>query len=462
MMSNFLYRLRANQIFILFASLLIIVPLFLLCYYVYPSADDFSYAVMYDEMSFFEKQKEIYMTWSSRYFATFILSISFLNFGTIYYYGLYSVLGIVLFYFSLSKFLKKSFHSESFNSNYLSLLLLCVFTLFVPSICDNFYWFPSLVTYFLPSSLLLFFFANSLSSYRTNTSYTTFVLFILLVIIGGCNELLIGCAFLWLLVLILCYYYENKAIHSTFLFLICVSVLLMSFIFFAPGNEVRSEVIKSIHTISLTEVFELTVYRMSVLYVKYLVWIFLIFLFVNAYFNIKCMLKIKINLFVIFAFFNVFMLFCIFITIHSLQNVYPIRVENLFYFLSFVFLFYFANAMASKYSLSKYKRLIIIPVFGFLIVIFAPFFIKNYSNNFHLIYSDIFSGKLANYKKEYLDRDAYLKSVSNENKKKVCKIPKFNDSPKSVAFEDIQMDSNHFINQSIAKYYGVHSIAVKE
>ena len=90
-MNKLLHFLTNKKSIIVLSTIFIIGPLLYLSFFVYPSADDFSYAVIHKELSFFNEQKEIYLTWSSRYFATAALSLTALNFGVIKYYGFYQL-----------------------------------------------------------------------------------------------------------------------------------------------------------------------------------------------------------------------------------------------------------------------------------------------------------------------------------------------------------------------------------
>lgn len=351
-MNKLLYSSKNNKNGIVLLTILVISPLLYLSFFVYPSADDFSYAVIHNEMSFFEKQKEVYFTWSSRYFATAALSLTALNFGSIHYYGVLSITSLLLFYFGLVYLLKRTVAVHYINDWLLSAFLLCIYVLFLPAICENFYWFPSVITYFVPSALMLFLLGNTLESYNYSTLKHTITSTMLIFIIGGSNELLIGGIFLWLGTLVCFYYYDYRKINYNYLWLLFITTLILSIIFFAPGNEVRSNLINTTRSVSFFELVKFSFYRLFIHYVKYAIWLFLLFVFVNTYFKIKVNFHKKINVFRLLLVANVFLLICIFITIYNLKVIHPYRVENLFYFISFTFL-YFNNIEAKSYLQQK-------------------------------------------------------------------------------------------------------------
>ncbi|KAA5532948.1 DUF6056 family protein [Paenimyroides baculatum] len=461
-MNKILQCLINKKSSIVLLIILVIGPLFYLSFFVYPSADDFSYAVMHKGMSFFEKQKEVYFTWSSRYFATAALSLTALNFGSIHYYGFLSVASLLLFYFGLVYLLKRTIVAQCINNWFLGALLFCAYVLFLPAICENFYWFPSVMTYFVPSALVLFLIANTLESYNYNTLKHNITATLLIFIIGGSNELLIGGIFLWLCTLVCFYYYDHRKINHNYVWLLFITTLLLGVIFFAPGNGVRSNVINSTRSISSFEVLKLSFYRLFIHYIKYAIWVFLLFVFVNTYFKIKVNFHKKITVFKLFLVANVFLFICIFITIYNLKVIHPFRVENLFYFISFTFLYFLSILIISKLELIFNRKMIILLIVSLTALFIFPSITSEFKNNLQIVYTDIFKGKAKGYRKQFLDRDAYLKKYALSKSKLPCKVFKIKNRPETLLFNDIQKDPNHFINKSIALYYGIDVIVLEE
>lgn len=461
-MNKLLHGLKTNKSAIVLLTILIIGPLLYLSFFVYPSADDFSYAVIHKEMSFFEKQKEVYLTWSSRYFATATLSLTALNFGSIHYYGFLSIASLLLFYFGLVYLLKHTIVLQNINNWFLGTLLLCVYVLFLPAICENFYWFPSVITYFVPSALMLFLLGNTLKIYNFRSLRYAVTSTILIFIIGGSNELLIGGIFLWLGTLVCFYYYDHRRINYNYVWLLFITTLILGVIFFAPGNEVRSNLINTTRSISFFEVLKLSFYRLFIHYVKYAIWVFLLFIFINAYFKIKVNFHKQITVLKLFLVSNLFLLICIFITIYNLKVIHPFRVENLFYFISFTFLYYLSILIISKLQLIFNRKMFVLLITSSIALFVFPFITNEFKNNLQIVYTDIFKGKAKEYKKQFLERDAYLKKYALSKSELPCKISKIKNRPVTLLFNDIQEDPNHFINKSIAMYYGIVVVVLEE
>ena len=167
------------KISLLLITLSILIPIVFLSFFNYPAADDFSYGVNPQGLGFIEKNIDRYFNWTSRYFATSVLISSPIVFGSTSYFWIYPLLFIALFYFSIFRLLK-SIGIDSFSNNLLTLSLMSVYTLVIPSLTENFYWLAGSVTYFLPSIALLVLIAstlNILNHKKTSTLYFYFYQF---------------------------------------------------------------------------------------------------------------------------------------------------------------------------------------------------------------------------------------------------------------------------------------------
>lgn len=91
-----------------------------------------------------------------------------------------------------------------------------------------------------------------------------------------------------------------------------------------------------------------------------------------------------------------------------------------------------------------------------------PFITDEFKNNLQIVYTDIFKGKAKEYKRQFIDRDTYLKKYALSKSDLPCKVSKIKNRPETLLFNDIQEDPNHFINKSIALYYGIDIIVLEE
>ena len=452
--------LNSRFVIILFI-IIVIAPLFYLSYFVYPSADDFSYAVMHNESSFFDKQKAFYFSWTSRYIATAALSVTFLNFGSVHYYGVLSAISIVLFYLSIVYVVGITTQAKV-NKWLLAALFMSIYVLFLPSICENFFWFPSVITYFVPSSLFLLFIGVTLKNIKSPSIKNIIIAVLLIFLIGGCNELLIGAILLWLFFLHYLEYIKYRKISYPYTILTFVTIAIALFVVLAPGNTVRTKVIESIRYLSFYDSLALSIKRFFIIYLKYFIWVFLIFIFVNSFFKVKMNLPKSVNALKGFLVMNFFVFTCIFISIYSLKMQYPVRVENLIYFVTLLFLYVFSILLLDISKLISRKNIYFCLCSGILALVFLPFLHKSFKNNIYVMYSDILKGKAVSYKQQFLARDTYLKNYAIKNgPNSTCKVLPIKNPPETLLFNDVQKDKNHFINQSIAKYYNLKAIVLK-
>ena len=100
--------MKKSVLILIILNFLILFPIIFLCFYNYPSADDFSYGVALKNNSFVDIQIQRYLDWTSRYIATGVLTVSPLAFNSINYFGIYSLVFIVLFFVGFLYFLKST------------------------------------------------------------------------------------------------------------------------------------------------------------------------------------------------------------------------------------------------------------------------------------------------------------------------------------------------------------------
>ncbi len=431
-------------------SFLVIAPVFFLSYFNFPSADDFSYGVNPGNLSFFEIQIERYLNWTSRYFATLILILSPIAFGSVKFYGIYTIIFLILFFFSIRKILKSLYVKSNYSINLLSMVIVSIFTLIVPSLCENYYWLPGSSTYFLPSIIFLFTLSVCIDIYNGKQTKGVYFLPLYVFIIGGTSEIIVGYTAMMLALFNFLYYLKFKKISNTLFLsfvLICIATL---FIIFAPGNLVRNEI--SVSNLSLTDEITMILKKIVVINLRYLLYSFVFFLAVNKLFNIKLRILPQIKIIYIVAVLNGVLFLGAFVAIHSLGFLYPPRVENLLVFIGCIGTFLISYKVHEKIQISpKYLLAFSLPV---IIIYFSiPVSPFDERNNIKLMYSDIFSGKTIKFKEELEERGKLIKNCKGH-----CEVPVLKYHPRSFYFKDMTSDPENYINHAEAMFYGLESI----
>lgn len=444
--------MRSKIYILILLNILIIGPILFLSFYNYPSADDFSYGAALKSKDFFEVQIERYLNWTSRYFATAVLSLSPITFGTIKYFGLYTVLFLVL-NFCAFYYLFRSLKLNLIKNILLSLSLMSIYTTLLTSLSENYFWLAGSVTYYVPSIFILFFIGSIINILNKNLVLDKFILLVSIFIIGGCVEIYLGYALIILFLFIVGSKLLNNKLNSFLVLSFLILLSLVLFVVLSPGNHARSEVSHS--NLSNLDLIVMSLRKVCVINIRYTLFAFvLIFtLFKILDLHIK---TLKLNVFYLVSMMLLFQFIGSFVAIYSLKYYYPPRVENILVFTTIIFLVFIINNLTSFIRIKMAYVYILAVLFTVILVIIPKNEFQNL-NNVVLIYDDILKNRVVNYKSQILERDLYLKSCKGD-----CTVKPLSEVPRSLLFKDLSEDSNNYINKAMSVYYGVNSISLKQ
>lgn len=452
--------MKLNKLTVLFIiNLIVILPLFYLSFYTYPSSDDFSYGMeSYKGFEgFIQTQVDFYNRWSSRYMATAFLITSPLSFGTDQYFGIYPIFYIILFYFANLRVLKDAGVENNRIRFLLNLSIISIYTLLQTSLVENYFWLAGSATYFLPSIVFIFYLSCLLRIYKHKSLLKNFFFGVFCIfIIGGCSELLIAFSGIITFFFMLAYFVENKKISRYYFLLTSWIACIVLFIALSPGNAARATIKEA--DLSLLDVFIMALRKILAINLRYLIFAFILFLLLFRVTELKIRLHKNLrNPLFIFLFYNALLFIGSFITIYKLTYYPPPRVENLLIFFSMIFVFILSYLFYETYNhrISKLQYFII----GTGVLAAYLFIPKNsfqIESNLQLIYSDIFSGKVRRYKEQLEARKELVKTCDE------CIVPPIKEEPKTILFKDITDDTKHYINISVSKYYKIRSIRTNE
>jgi len=430
-------------------NILILAPLLFLCFYIYPSADDFSYGIALRENTFLDVQKNAYINWTSRYIATAILTLSPIAFSSIKYFGLYSFFLIVFSIYGLYYFFESL---ELKNKFLLAISFLSIYSLLLTSLCESYYWLAGSITYFLPSIFFLFFLGSIINMQKNSTLKNKLVMLFSVFIIGGCSEIFLGYSFIIIFLMNAYHYIVNRKINYFYFATLLLISSIIIFILICPGNQVRSSAMEKIPLITL---LTLSIKKFIVINFRYCIFGFIFILTLLKITKTKLSLIQKVPLWLIVSAYFFFLLIGILVSVYGVKGNFPPRVENLLVFTSFIFLFFISLKVVDQFNF-KEKKIVPVGIIFLLIYFILPKNEYQSQNNFTLMYTDIFSGKVFKFKHEMLERDYELKSCDE-----ACSVDEIKSKPMSIFFSDIQKDHNNFINQSIASYYNLERVNLK-
>lgn len=222
--------------------LVLIAPFFVLSFFVYPSADDYSIFNQVSHYGYWGFQKYMYMNWSGRYAAIIIGALNPMK--SLFIYRIIPVFLMALL-FSSFLFLFRTLLKKYLNTTELLLFALIFFSLYLntfPSTGEGIYWFPASAGYLLANALTLFFvaFVFQLIQKEKFPKYACWLAALVLAfVVIGLNEisLVIICGFTFLIVI--GSIFIHRKISFSLLSLFILTAVFAAFALFAPGNFYR-------------------------------------------------------------------------------------------------------------------------------------------------------------------------------------------------------------------------------
>lgn len=451
-----LFEKNSIKIFSVIA-LLTLVPYLLLSSYIFPVADDFSYALQGID-SIWDHYKINYLNWCGRYTSNFIVLLNGFITPNIFLYRLYPILLIITIVFSIYILTRKiNFQDATFPAFLFSLLFTSVYLNILPNTAEGLYWYTGSVTYVLPVFLFVLYVLLAqkiiVGSWLLNRWFHLLLMAITAIVIIGFNEslmLLFVCMHV-IVFLLLKKTAESKRVFFIFI-LLCIAASLV--IILAPGNENRSAFFPQRHRLFYSLVYSTAqTARFS------LKWMLSPALLLFTVFYIPYADKINknvvwdkfISINIIFIFIGLlFVIFCaVFPPYWATGMLGQHRTLNtiliVFMFFWLVFIHILVHRFSDSYilsTLSKNKKTI------FFLLIFSLVF----TGNGYTAISDLFQGRAAAFKTQLNDRDIKFKNAHNNGLKQFT-VDTLHCKPSSIFVLDITTDSTHWINYSYAEYY---------
>lgn len=214
-------------------SLLATIPFLILCGFVFPVNDDFTFGLRHIQKNVFQVSSDIYLYWSGRYFATFISALNpfSVSDNPIPLFRIYSAVAVVLtaLVMTLSPTIccrRQLTHCQSAG---LGGVFLLTYLALMPSVSQAFYWFSSCTAFTIPS--LLYIMLVALTAADSKASY--FIACTLALIVPGGNEVT-AVITVGTLGYIAFTYHDRK-----YWLLLTLSAVALLLVVLAPGNASR-------------------------------------------------------------------------------------------------------------------------------------------------------------------------------------------------------------------------------
>ncbi len=447
-------------------SLFLIIPFLYISQFNHPSADDFCYSDFSRSVGFWSAQVEHYLSWTGRYTATALLTVSPIDYNDLIFYRLLPVLLFLGFGLALVIFLGSVIpRAETRDKAVLGFMIFFLYLYNLPDITEAFYWMAGAVTYQLASILGLLLF--SLVLYLRKQEYRSRLVLLvpavlLSIVIVGLNEIsmLLLCAifFMWFILSS----FRKRKMDPVLLVLLLFTLAAAAVVVGAPGNTVRMA--------EKPEKFQLffSIFgAVKLALISLIKWapvpLLLVFLFLKnlnriatrySHFSIS---SLHLLLFSAFSFGLIVLSF--FPTFWSQGGEPPARTVNVIYLL---FLFE-ALALVLGFLIYLQRRkgsiaLLPVSVRG-LIAVLVISMVALKSNNIKRVYQEVLYGKAYRYDREVQERYRMIANCDLEP----CIIPPLINKPTTIFAYELAVRASqeeYYVNRCFNYYFKKSDIRI--
>ncbi len=455
-------RHKVAYLAMLVTGLLVLVPFLLLTLYNHPQADDFGFAVRDRTYSYWEVQVNYYLNWTGRYFSTntaFRINPTITESFVLYKW--YS-LGLLVSLFAALLLLVYKLLGETKQlliAAALTMLLLSLYLLQMPSISEGVFWLPGYMTYQLPNIMMLLLLALLISFFQAGSKMLKLVYIglaaVLCIAIIGSNEMAIVMAFTTVLFL---FYINWKNARNRpyliFLLFICTVACLVAVL--APGNYVRMED----HPDGKKPLWAITyaAFLTVLSFYRWLTPVLVASVLYVIYWGLPIADKkiregiFKVNLRDSILYYVMTLFLMQFAFTWAIGERPTPRVENVIYFFFVFGWFYNLQVALTNYGhllRSERKLTPALPVVAFTLYLLLVFDIHS---NIATAYTDLISGKAKAYDAALGKRYSYLTNSGCDT----CALAPLPVIPKSLYFMDAldgQVNTGFWVNADLARYW---------
>jgi hypothetical protein len=454
-----MYSKRHTWLFLVFL-LCLFIPYIYISQYANPVADDFVYGARGKANALLSLQLPEYLNWNGRYFSNMLVFINPIAYNSFLIYKLLPVVLIALIVLSTFFFFKVIMGKQQANlqSFIIALLISSLFLYQMPILSEGIYWYTGAITYQLATVVaityitMLMLYTQERLFLKSKVSHI-FLLTLLLIVGIGFNEIhmiafvLFGCISLFVLI-------KNKLQNkSLFTYLLVITLVFSSIMFFAPGNEHRASMATNNHR------FLYSVLLACAQTIRFfLEWMSSIPLLVLSFLYYFLNRKLSENnhlfsvSFYLSPFYSIVMLFgVIFIAVFppywATGMLGQHRTVNVAYYLFLIVWFInltvcfncYKNDLSVVKPLNKQIQTVLL-----MVTVTAMFFSKN---GYDLL-TDILYGKARAYDEQMTARYTLLKSTAD-----TVYFHSIQDPPRSLFLYDVTDDPANWLNRAYTMYF---------
>lgn len=458
LLNNNLFNEKIINKFILFAGIASLLPFILISYYNYPSADDFNYSAVTNNLGFWKAQVFWYLNWSGRYFSSAILSLNPLIFNSIILYRSVSILLILLIFISMFYLSGSIFDNISYKQRVtLSLVFCSIYFFNMPSIAEGLFWFPGAITYQLANVLVILFIVSIIKMYSKNKIIFFILSVLMLFAVIGSNETSMILIDLLLFMFLIFNILLSKKINNPILLLFLIAIIFSAIVIFCPGNVVRESAFANNHQLFFS--IKMVIQEIGNSIPATLPFAIMMLVLMIDYANRHGLIVSYYQS----ALIHITLLSIIIVLLVGFFPAYwvtgmkpPLRTVNTVYFFFIILLSYYILQLNNMFK-SKYSIEIILPFWCKLIIILALLFnALVVPNNIKIAYLDLIEGKAQKYSAQMSSRYKIIENSVSD----VCYVPPLIDKPDTLFFDDITDKADDWRNQSFSQYMKKKAIII--
>jgi hypothetical protein len=442
----------------LLLGLILLIPFLILCFFNYPSSDDYIFHQQIQNDGFWATLKWSYFNWSGRFFAfLLVILLNPLSDSTFLFYQLLSFLLILVFshavYLFLHRFLAYIGLEHGFSR--VILAIIAFFVLFMPNTAEFYYWFGSAYSYTFGFIAFFYWLALHFSNNQGRLTAVTYT-FLPIIIIGTSEfSLMLFCIFL--LLTSLYKLFKKSGFSTVYKITLLISFLSVFLFFLSPGNisrqgYVSAYISENTHSLSFTlhqitlktlDLFSLN-FRFSIFIIPFMVFLFGI----SPKFKPKPETILWTKISFPLAFLLVPLLLFPYYWSLGIEFI-PLRIINIC-FMTFSLLFILSSYIwLQKLDIQLFKQKYILAVCATFLMLGLVL-----RSNLRTLYNDFSTLNL--HQKEMQERFHLLQS--NKGADELILKPLLY-PPKTIFHADINEDANHWYNRGLAAYYEIGKIS---
>jgi hypothetical protein len=470
-------------VFTILLAVLILLPFVVLCFYTFPSADDFSSAFMVREAGFWDYQRLIYTNWTGRYTANILEALNPMIWGWEWGYKLVPLLMMGLLYFAFRAF-SISISGNSYSKKDLSLASLVFFGIYLnifPGISEGLYWMTGVIEYLLANILTLLMLAvlikiNGEFANRMKRMFMMLIAIILAIAIVGLNEISVLLIFEIVSLYLIFIYVFHRKMNLQGIGILLVIVGGAIFEVTAPGNFERMKQFDQNFSLlpALWGALK-SLMKLAGIFIQNPPFLILSLLFLPLAMRepkegsvLSEILRIKPWLLLIVS---VLILYSLYLPSYLGMGINPpMRVHALIALVFIILWMINLFAGVQRLRIKGIKEINLPPwaVYFLIICVFifvATDFVKepagavHYRGNIARAWSDMIF-RAPSYNKQMNSRIQEIETIQ-KSQSDIVYVNPIKDPPSTIFFVDMTDDTENWINFSVSKYYGCGPVALR-